>query len=271
MTQVAPMVMQQMQAEQDRQTAALMDLLGVLSGERALQDRRLQNEFNWAMELIGFQTGREDRAEDIRWRDDMFAYQQARDAIADERWKTEFDEDVRRYGLDYALQQAIRQDRLNEAAADRALRSRGLDLEERALALREQETANQSNADLEAERRGLVDAIRSGQITPGQALQQIDEDLALGFYTPEQAEILRRDLQTIAPNLPTPTPTPSEAQAQEEFRRSLPSDAELEAEARRWGYPILDYRSYAKDPKGMMAGLTFEQWRQLYGPRMTGR
>lgn len=36
---------------------------------------------------------------------EQFAYQKARDAIADKQWQAKFDEDYRRYGLDYALQQ----------------------------------------------------------------------------------------------------------------------------------------------------------------------
>lgn len=36
---------------------------------------------------------------------EQFAYQQARDAITDKRWQTEFDENVRQYGLSYGLQQ----------------------------------------------------------------------------------------------------------------------------------------------------------------------
>lgn len=36
---------------------------------------------------------------------EQFAYQKARDAITDKRWQTEFDENVRQYGLNYGLQQ----------------------------------------------------------------------------------------------------------------------------------------------------------------------
>lgn len=35
---------------------------------------------------------------------DQFAYQQARDAITDQQWRLKFDEDVRQFGLNYALQ-----------------------------------------------------------------------------------------------------------------------------------------------------------------------
>lgn len=42
-----------------------------------------------------------------------FEYQKARDAIADKQYQQKFDEDVRRYGLDYALQKAVQMGQLS--------------------------------------------------------------------------------------------------------------------------------------------------------------
>lgn len=302
-TQVLPAIMQGLQSQRDRETAALMDLIGVLGQERQYQQQMRQSELDNLLNLLGFQTGREDvqwerdyrtgrdAVSDARYLDetaynrmrdtvgdqqyaDERAYQMARDAIADEQWKMRFDEDVRRWGLDYALDQARLRNQISDAAADRALRERSLALEERSLNLREQEAARANQLNLDAERRGMVEAIRSGQITPGQALQQIEEDLALGFYSPEEAAILRRDLQTMAANQPVVTPEtapPQQAATIESYRQTIPSDKEIEAEARRLGYPVFDYRAYYKDPDGRMAGLTFEQWKALYGPKLSAR
>lgn len=140
-TQVVPAIMQTMQAERDRQTAALMDLLGVLGQERQFQQQARQADLSNLLDLLGFQAQREDVAaerayrtqrdliEDLRYAEER-AYQMARDAIADERWKMQFDEDVRRFGLQYALDQARLRNQISEAAADRALRERSLALEE---------------------------------------------------------------------------------------------------------------------------------------------
>lgn len=279
-TVATPQIMQQMRGEQDRQVAALMDLLGVLGSERSFQDSRSQNQFSRAMELLGYQTDRTDRAEDVNYRNsrdqvsdqqyaEEVAYREARDAITDERWKKEFDEDVRRYGLDYAMQQAVRQDRLSAEKADRALRSRGLDLEERSLDIREKESGSQGNVDFQNERRGLADAIRTGEVTPGQALQQIEEDLKLGFYTSEQAALLKQDLQTLSSNAPSPSQSRDQEKATEDYMANIPNDKDIDAEARSKGYPTLDYRTYYKDPKGKLAGLTFDQWKSLYGPKLS--
>ena len=44
------------------------------------------------------------------FQNEQFAYQKARDAIADQQWQQKFDEDVRQYGLTYGLQMLSRQD-----------------------------------------------------------------------------------------------------------------------------------------------------------------
>lgn len=230
-------------------------------GRDQIADQRYDDQTQYAR-------GR-DQVADQRYAEER-AYQMARDAIMDERYKMEFDENARRFGLNYALDQARLNQQISDSAAGRALQERGLALEERSLALREQEAESAGQADMEAERRGMVEAIRGGQLTPGQALQRIDEDLALGFYTPEQAALLKQDLQRVSSVLTPAQPTPEQTRSVETYRSSLPSDSELDAEARRLGYPILDYRSYAKDPKGQMTGISFEQWRQLYGPKIGG-
>lgn len=50
------------------------------------------------------------RLRDNQFQREQFEYQQARDAIADSQWKTQFDENVRQFGLDYAMQELARQD-----------------------------------------------------------------------------------------------------------------------------------------------------------------
>lgn len=68
---------------------------------------------------------RQGQAFDQQFAQEQFAYQKARDAISDQRWKAEFDENVRQFGLNYALnrlqesnQQAYRQAQLALAQDD---------------------------------------------------------------------------------------------------------------------------------------------------------
>lgn len=58
-------------------------------------------------------------------------YQKARDQIKDEQYKQQFDEDVRRFGIDTALKQAAQANQFANAAADNARANRSLDLQER--------------------------------------------------------------------------------------------------------------------------------------------
>lgn len=70
------------------------NLTGTLNGQRTLagtaSDLNAQNQ-SWSQQF----------------QQQQFAYQQARDQIADSQWKAQFDEDTRRYGLDYALNRQV--------------------------------------------------------------------------------------------------------------------------------------------------------------------
>lgn len=52
---------------------------------------------------------------------DQFAYQKIRDQIEDSKWKTQFDESVRQYGLEYALQQLVTNNQISMDQAQLAL------------------------------------------------------------------------------------------------------------------------------------------------------
>lgn len=98
---------------QARQSGVGRTLAGIAS------DRQGQEQqFNQ-----GLATRQQDTAE--KQYTEQFAYQKARDAITDQRWQTEFDENVRQYGLNYGLQslsqendQAYRQAQLALAQDD---------------------------------------------------------------------------------------------------------------------------------------------------------
>lgn len=130
----------------------------------------------------------------------------------------------------------------------------------------EPEPANDVNMD--DEQQGLIGALRGGELTAAEALRQIEEDLEFGFYTPEQAEQLRRLTQQYAgaETKKSPPPEPTEEQADE--LETMPTDRELNAQARELGLPTIDYRSWYKSTKGRLAGTSYEDWKALYGPTM---
>lgn len=73
--------------------------------------------------------------ESIRKADRDFAYRQLRDQIADKQWQKQFDEDTRRFGLEYALNRQIQLGNLSARQAELALSRQRLnaDLQQQAL------------------------------------------------------------------------------------------------------------------------------------------
>jgi hypothetical protein len=121
---------------------------------------------------------------------------------------------------------------------------------------------------LQDESKGLVEALRGGKMTPGAAVQQIDEDMNLGFYTKEEAAHLKSIITTITPNLPV---SANQQQLTPEQQAAIPSNAELDKlyKTEGNGAPFLDWKSWYKDPKGKSAGVNFATWKQLYGPTLS--
>lgn len=104
-----------------------------MESDRAFDRGAMESDRNFdrgALEsdrAFDYQVGR-DKVGDQRY-DQEFAYQQARDQIKDEQYKLQFDEDVRRHGLDYALRQAAQDNQFANAAADNARANAQLDLQ----------------------------------------------------------------------------------------------------------------------------------------------
>lgn len=206
-----------------------------------------------------YKVGR-DKIFDQRY-DDNFAYKIARDAIDDERYKAEFDRDAKQFGLRQALEKARLNNKISSDAADRALR-------ERELLIRENKATAESMVNMDEEKRGLVDALRGGKITPEGALKQIEEDVRLGFYTQSEAKELNNVIQTLTINQPVIAPTLTEEQS-----KSMPPDERLNKiyESEGKGYPIIDWKQWYTDPRGRLAGVPYERWHLLYGPRLKAR
>ena len=94
-----------------------------------------------------FREGEADRAA-AQW-DQSFAYQQARDSIMDNRWKAEFDENVRRFGLEYGLQVARENRQISNDAFNRSMQLARLEQEQAA-------GAGEPNVDMEKVRSEAI-------------------------------------------------------------------------------------------------------------------
>lgn len=219
-----------------------------------------------------YQTGR-DKVADNRYNQE-FEYQKARDAIADERYKLEFDEDVRRYGLDYALRKAETNNQMANRNAQTAMDRERLELSKREMDLREKEASKRTEEEnrqlFQEESRALTDVLRNGEMTPTEAIKQIEEDLSFGFYTKEQADQLKQIVTSLTPSIPVQPRQLTDAELS-----TIPSDGELdklyEQEAKPKGYAKLDWKQWFRDPNGRLGGVDFPTWHTLYGPKLTAR
>jgi len=75
-----------------------------------------------------------------------FAYQKVRDSVADSQWQTQFDEDTRRFGLNYALDQLVTNNQITQSEADSARANAQLELQQDQFAYgmaQDQQAANQ--------------------------------------------------------------------------------------------------------------------------------
>ena len=280
-TQVLPQLIAQEENRQRQQTNDIMSILGLVGQQQGVYDTRNQNQFNNQFNVLDFLTGRQDRADETAYRDSRdaigdqrytqeFQYQQARDQIADEQAKLNFDEDVRRYGLDYAMRAADQANVFANRAADNKRSEEASQLARDRFDYEKSQVSQQSDADFEEERRGLVEVLRSGELTPAQAYQQIGEDQKLGFYTPEQANQLRSMIEQLSPTVQT---TPDLTAEQRSEVENAPSQKQLErlyAEQGQ-GKPKLDWMAWYRDPNGRIGGVDFDTWARVSGPRLGAR
>lgn len=216
--------------------------------------------------------------------DRNYDYQVGRDAVADEQFMKKFNEDVRQFGLQHALQRnaqaisAANQRSDNSRASSNAEFNRLMDIWKatgvapagiQGVAPGTPYGGGNPSGISEKmmdESRSMVDAIRTGGMTPEAAYTQIDEDIKLGFYTPQEGAYLKSTLEQIGRNQPKAPLTES----QQEIVDSLPSDSEID---RIWktegkGTPMLDFRSWYKSPQGRLGGIDFNTWNKIYGPRL---
>lgn len=80
-------------------------LTGQYNGAPTFQAQQFNANQDWRQQQFDYQQNR-DQVGDQKWQD-QFVYQQIRDQIGDERWRMEFEEDSRRFGLNYAMDKQV--------------------------------------------------------------------------------------------------------------------------------------------------------------------
>lgn len=291
--------MLQSQANADRNFGLQQgQLIGDYNGQRTLQGQQLDNNQANAeakqraeaaqqhIQLAQFLTQQTGKLV-YPTNDPMEAYAQVADVPTLAAQKLALD--AQQVGFDQAIKKALAENTINKTQADIMLQAQqqaetagyhqqSLGIQQQAQQLSkdrldfEKQQAASKNTDqsfkkIQDEAEGLVTALRGGKMTPAKALQQIDEDTQLGFYTPIEATYLKSILQNVTPNLPSSKPQ----ELTKEQQATIPSDTQIEKEWVTAGKPggLLDYQSWYKNPNGKMAGTSFSDWLTLYGPKMS--
>lgn len=283
-TQIIPQILAAEEAKRQQQFSNLSSLLNPLMSQQSYADNRSQTERGNAYDALSMLLGEDQRGIDnsrnqqldnraILESDRAYEYQQGRDSILDERDKRDFDENVRRYGLDYALQKAETYNQIANRNAQTALDRDRLTLQRDEFDLRAKEAEARTKEENETiyreESQALAEVLRSGEMTPADAIKQIDEDLSFGFYTKEQADRLKEIARSLAPSLPSAT----KRELTDEEQVNMPTDKELDKLYKEHGNgkPLYEWKEWYRSPQGRMGGVDFDTWKSLYGPTLRAK
>jgi hypothetical protein len=88
-----------------------------------------QNFQEYSYDRSQTETENQNAISNDQWSQTM-AYQQVRDQVGDSQWQAQFDEDTRRYGLDYALNQLVTNNQISQSQADSARSDAQLELQQ---------------------------------------------------------------------------------------------------------------------------------------------
>ncbi|MCM3746516.1 hypothetical protein M3223_04025 [Paenibacillus pasadenensis] len=308
--QVVPQLTAANQATQQQKLANLGSYLSALTGQQGLTDSRQQAELANLASLLEYSTGRADTTYDRNYQagrdakaDEQAAwnqrfqygnaigqfgngqktvqqkqfeqeqantaynrqYQAGRDRVNDSQFQQKMQEDARQFaeqmGLNYD-QLSVQQQNM---WLDEAYRRDQLAYQQQQDLITQSQSGNQK---LQEEQQGLIEALRSGGMTPAQALKQIDEDMQYGFYSGDEAASLKALVGQASKNM---APIDVSKLSKEELAK-LPTkkQADTAYKTEGKGYPEMDWKSWYRSPQGKSAGVSYQDWKTLYGPQIGG-
>jgi hypothetical protein len=227
-------------------------------------------------------------------------YQKVRDSIADEQYKQKFDEDVRRYGLDHALQQAVQLGQLkisqqnantSSASAANSVSSANFNklmdvfkatgkapagLESYGIQPGSSLADVKDNTQIKSEVDGLYTGLSSGKINAGSAIDEINQKMKIGLYTPAEGAQLLAVAQQFSLGNKSSMPQLSDTQAQQieqsggkNYQAMNAAQIEKEWNAdpsgKAAGTALYDWSAWVRDPRGKLAGVSYPAYQQAFG------
>lgn len=229
-------------------------------------------QFDQGMQTKQFDFTKQQTAWDNNFKSNQFSWQKAQQTWENAFQEKNFDQSMKDAAASRGLQWANLNQQQQQFIADQAFREKSFEADQgwKQKDYELQSGKTNGTAKMQEESKGMIDALRSGQLTPTQASQQIDEDLKLGFYTADEANYLKNQLGEVSSSQPKQPITPT----MQESIDSLPSDKQLEKLWQTEGKPknigLTDYKDWYRSPEGKLSGVDFNTWKRLYGPQLTG-
>lgn len=217
----------------------------------------------------------------------QFAYQQARDVIKDEQYKQQFDEDVRRFGLEFALKEAMQEHQISSDNAQLAI-SRMNAQTSRMNANWAQNENNPDNIykniqiealkkelsgeskEMQGELEGLYNGLSQNQLSPVTASSEIDNRLRMGLITQQEATKMKSFIQKYVEGGSGGKPQVVDSKLLSMTPDDLLKAWETDPTGKSAGRAKFDWRSWIQDPRGYKSGTTYEMWKSQYGPSLGG-
>lgn len=226
---------------------------------------------------------------------DGVAYQKARDAISDKNYQKEFEINIKQQGFENALKIAVQQHQISTDNAQLAISRQNANTNAVQAATSAKNQANDNalqrekfefeksqstqNPALSKELDGLYTGITSGQLSASAAIAEIDGKVKAGLTTQTEAAQMKQLISTITSSQSNVMPTLSQQQI-EANGGSNPQDlnsAQLEklwrtdSSGKAAGRPVIDWSQWYRDPRGRVGGISYDSWKQAYGPQLKAR
>ncbi|KIL35873.1 hypothetical protein SD71_10810 [Cohnella kolymensis] len=219
--------------------------------------------------------------------DRAYDYQVGRDKVEDQRWQKEFDYRVKQDGIQSAIAwynaKTSRQSSNNASSnasfsklidiwgasgkAPAGLESFGI---QPGQPYKPDSNGNPGGISKEmmSEMDGLYTGLSSNQISPSQAKAEIDGRERMGLITPQDATAMRSFVQKFSEGGSGGKPQVVQSNLAGMTGDQLLKVWETDPTGKSAGRGMYDWRSWIKDPRGQQAGVTFEMWKDQFGPRM---
>jgi hypothetical protein len=225
----------------------------------------------------------------------QFDYQKVQDDIKNGQWTTQTENQMKQWAegnklnwaqFDQSTKQALAQIAISQQNANtssfsaaNSARNQANDNNLQREKFAWEKTQGTQNAALSKELDGLYTGITSGQITGSAAIDEINNKVKVGLIKPADAAQMLTLINSVNSSQPNVRPALSQQQIDANGGNN-PQDLNSAQLDKLWGTdptgkaagrPSLDWAAWYTDPRGKVGGISYEAWKQAYGPQLKAR